>query len=245
MELVHDPVKGDIRKGPVVAQVLHVPVPLFVIFVEEAIRFAVEFQGPDAELLAEAHVEGRRDLEPAALQEQFRVAVEDKNVRFHDLPEPLRAQMVFYIGKPDPRGNPRCPGGGGQGNGLRHAVPSVLSDDDTCLVLFRDKPDVIGVVEDLVADGPEKADGFFPRRFTPCMGFREVDHHRRVGVDIERRLEIVAKIFRISFCHENPLISPRAFPPGRPGLKPPVLCRTPFGSGKGSRPIVEKASRSR
>ena len=51
LELVDDPLERDIRKGPVVAQVLHVPVSLLVELVEEAIRFAVEFQGPDAELL--------------------------------------------------------------------------------------------------------------------------------------------------------------------------------------------------
>ena len=102
LQLVDDPLERHIRKGPMVVHVLHVPVSLPVEFVKEAIRFAVEFQGPDAELIAEAHVEGRRDLEPAALQENLRVTVENENVRFHELPEPLRAQMVFYVGKPDP-----------------------------------------------------------------------------------------------------------------------------------------------
>ena len=102
LELGDDSLERHIREGPVVVQVLHVPVSLPVELVKEAIRFAVEFKGPDAELFAEAHVEGRRDLEPAALQKQFRVAVENENVRLHELQEPLRAQMVFYIGKPDP-----------------------------------------------------------------------------------------------------------------------------------------------
>ena len=51
------------------------------------------------------------------------------------------------------------------------------------------------------------------------MGSGKFDHHRRVGVDIERRLEIVAKIFRISFFHGNPPDLAMGLSPGRLGGK--------------------------
>src|SRR5262249_17564452 len=65
----------NVGVSAVVAQVLHVAAAIPIVGVEERVRAAVELEGPDAELVAEHAVEGRRRLHPLAGHRHLGIAV--------------------------------------------------------------------------------------------------------------------------------------------------------------------------
>jgi hypothetical protein len=66
------------------------------------------------------------------------------------------------------------------------------------------------------------------------------DHSRGVGVDIESRLKIFAKIFRIPFFHGKPLDRAMGLPIGKARVqKLPVLCRFFAMLGEGNNRTIQ------
>ena len=148
-----DLVVWHIGKGAVIRHILHMPTSVHIVRMKNGVVFSVEIQGLDVKAFTEGAVEGRGDLEPAAVEHKFRIAVIDEQVGLHDLPQTLRREVITDVGEAQAAGDACRPSCGGKDDGFGDAVAVTLADDHTGPEGFRGKVDPVGIVLNFVADG--------------------------------------------------------------------------------------------
>ncbi len=166
-----------------VEQVFHVALAALVERVVDRIGAAVELERQEAEAVAEFDVEGRRGLQPAAVEEDIGVAVPGEHVRLHGPAHALGRQMVAHVGKAETRRNADGAARGGEQRRLRDA-PAVAGGEHAARAHAGGREgDAVRVVAKAVAHGVVELDRTLARRRAAAVLVREGLHGGMVRID--------------------------------------------------------------
>src|SRR5690606_33172696 len=153
------------------------------------------------ELRAEAEIEGRRRLHPAAFEQQLGVAMEDEKVRTHLFGELRRGEVVLHIGEAYARGNATDSRACGEQRRLRHAPAFLALEARRAAVALVQHEVLERVVAHAVAHRVVKRNGALAIGRAGSMPVREIAHRGMVRVDEAARLEVL--LHRSSFIRRR------------------------------------------
>jgi len=147
-----------------IAHVFHMPAPAHVELMEHRICTAIEFKRMNAGFFAQRAVEGRRGLEPLAVDPQLGVAMKDEQIRAHHVVEPLAREMVAHVGIAQSRGHAQHTCSGCEQGGLGDAKAAPGCYHMAGFESLLGNGEVIRVVDELVTHRVIELDGDLTRR---------------------------------------------------------------------------------
>ena len=132
--------------------VLHVPVPRVIEFVEQRIMPSVEVQRLEPKPIAQRFVENRRRLDPAVLEEHFRIGVPVEDIGPESLQEAGGGKVVFYVGIARPGRDAKAAQRGDEQGGLSDTPAPFAVQSDARLVARGIAKCDVGVIADFIAN---------------------------------------------------------------------------------------------